>query len=318
VSHTEEAAPLAQFGSEYLVRTSGTFSYISGYTAFLSFVGFLAIGYNMARGWRVKNNIAPLLALTLVVGAMFTTGSRAPVYILVATAPVVLVMAVVGRVLTSQTAVRLFLLLPVIAIAALNLSSRAVEGFAERVSTSSDAASTRIFAPLYQVTQALSEGPALGMGIGTTHPSALTIMGSGSFWWLHDLLVEEEMARVAVELGVMGLVLTCLLRVLIAAFALKCAMSFKDSAYRALGIGLMIYLALGIHSQVIFNATIGLYYWGALGLMLTMRRFEQLVEAERLLRRAGQRVGRKPPGLVSGKLTVNRADGPSFGDRRGR
>jgi hypothetical protein len=176
------------------------------------------------------------------------------------------------------------------------------------------------------------------MGIGTTHPSALTIMGSDSFWWLHDLLVEEEMARVAVELGVIGLVLTCLLRVLIAAFALKCAMSFKDSAYRALGIGLMIYLVLGIHSSVIFNATVGLYYWGALGLMLTMRRFEQLVEAERLLRRAGQRVGRKParrsrasaalvvppepdlkePGLVSGKLTVNRADGASFGDRRGR
>jgi hypothetical protein len=176
----------------------------------------------------------------------------------------------------------------------LNLSPRAVEGFADRASTSSDSVSTRIFAPLYQVIDALSEGPALGMGIGVTHPSALTVMGSESMWWLHDLLVEEEMARVTVELGVIGLLLTLLLRVLIAAFALNCAMSFKDSAYRALGIGLLMYLAVGIISPVIFNATVGLYYWGALGLMLTMRRFEQLVEAERLLRRAGQRVGREP------------------------
>jgi hypothetical protein len=38
----------------------------------------------MARGWRLKNNIAPILALILVVGAMFTTGSRAPIYTLVA------------------------------------------------------------------------------------------------------------------------------------------------------------------------------------------------------------------------------------------
>ena len=41
-----------RFGSDDLVRTSGTFSFISGYAAFLSFVAFLAIGYNMARGWR--------------------------------------------------------------------------------------------------------------------------------------------------------------------------------------------------------------------------------------------------------------------------
>jgi len=133
------------------------------------------------------------------------------------------------------------------------------------------------------------------MGIGTTHPAALTIMGTESRWWLHDdLLTEEEMARVTVELGVIGLLLTCLLRFLIAAFALHCAMSFKDPAYRALGIGLMVYLALGIIFPVIFNATIGLYYWGALGLMLTMRRFEQSVEAKRFLRRADQEASREP------------------------
>src|SRR5262249_905294 len=76
---TEDGPGLEHFGYENIVRSSGTFSYISGYTAFLTFVAFLAIGYNWANGWRIKNNIVPVLALTLVVGAMFTTGSRAPV-----------------------------------------------------------------------------------------------------------------------------------------------------------------------------------------------------------------------------------------------
>ena len=178
VSHTDEAAGLVHFGCGMdLVRTSSTFSYISGYTAFLSFVSFLAIGYNLSRGWRIKNNIAPVLALTFVVGAMFTTGSRAPVYTLVATGPVILGMAVVGRVLAPRTAMRLCILLPVLAFVAVNLSSRAFEGFIDRVSSSGDSAELRLFSPVYQTIEALSGAPALGFGIGTTHQLRLDYNG---------------------------------------------------------------------------------------------------------------------------------------------
>jgi hypothetical protein len=282
VSHSDDAAVLVRFGAEDdLVRTSGTFSYISGYTVFLTFVAFLAIGYNTGRGWRVKGNIAPIVALTLVVGAMFTTGSRAPVYVLVATLPIILWLAVSGRILASKTAVRLCMLLPVITILALTISPRAVEGFAERASQFdwSDV-SDRIFQPVSETIYALSSAPPLGMGIGTTHASALTIMGVERAWWLQDLETEAEMARVTVEIGVIGLLLTWFMRCLIAMFALRCARSFKDPAYRALGIVLAIHLALGIIMPVILNVTAGLYYWGALGLVLAMRRLEQSTAAE--------------------------------------
>ena len=43
-----------------------------------------------------------------------------------------------------------------------------------------------------------------------------------------NLLTEDEMARVTVELGPIGLLLTYSLRFLIAVFALRCAMGFKD------------------------------------------------------------------------------------------
>jgi hypothetical protein len=276
VSHREEEeAVLAHFGRENIVRTSGTFSFISGYTAFLSFVAFLAIGYNLANGWRIKNNIAPILALTLVVGAMFTTGSRAPVYTLVATGPVILGLAASSRVLPIGTAVRLCLLIPIVVFVALHLSPRAFEAFTERVTESSDSTADRLLFPINQTIEALSRSPALGMGIGVTHPSALTIMGTKEPWWL-GVLVEDETARVTVELGFIGLLLIYLLRFVIVGFALQCALSFKDPAYRALGIVLMIHLAVAsVFGSITLNVTSGLYYWGAVGLVLAMRRFEQ-------------------------------------------
>jgi hypothetical protein len=291
VSSSEDPTTiLARFGREDFVRTSGTFSYISGYTAFLSFVAFLAIGYNMARGWRLKNNIIPIVALSLVVGAMFTTGSRGPIWILLATGPVILWLAATSKVLSLQTAMRLCLLLPVIAILALSVSPQAYQAFMERAEQADTAYTLeRAFSWYYQTMGVLSDEPFLGIGIGTTHPAALTIVGAEFPWWIPDeLLSEDEMARVTAELGPIGLLLTYFLRFLIAAFALRSAMRFKDPAYRALGIVLAVHLALGFISSIMLNATAGLYYWGALGLVLTMRQLEQAAG-----RVAGAVVGRK-------------------------
>src|ERR1700730_6855032 len=283
VSHSEDSeAVLSYFGEENFVRTSGTFSYISGYTAFLSFIGFLAIGYNMTRGWRLKKNMAPVLALALVIGAMFTTGSRGPVWTLLATGPVILWLAAARGVLSSRTAMRLCVLIPVIAIVALSVSPQAVEAFMARAASGGGSSETldRLFSPLFQTIMALSDGPALGMGIGATHPAAMTIMGVDWPWWLQDLITEDEMARVTVELGVIGLILVYSVRLLIAAFALRSAMTFKDPSYRALGIVLAVYLALGMIEPIMLNVTLGLYYWGPLCLVLTMRRWEQSAGVE--------------------------------------
>jgi len=283
-------ALIATFGREDFVRTSGTFSYVSGYTAFLGFVAFLAIGYNMAHGWRLKNNIIPIVALALVVGAMFTTGSRGPIWVLLATSPVVLWLAATSKVLSFQTAMRLCLLVPMITILALNVSPQAFQAFMERAEQADTSYTLeRAFSWFYQTTGVLPAEPLLGIGIGTTHPAALSIMGAESPWWVPDeLLTEDEMARVTVEVGPIGLLLTYFLRFLIAAFALRSAMRFKDPAYRALGIVLALHLALGLIVQIIFNVTAGLYYWGALGLVLAMRQLEQASGTV-----AGTVVGRK-------------------------
>jgi hypothetical protein len=100
-------------------------------------------------------------------------------------------------------------------------------------------------------------------------------MQTDEFSWLHGLIVEEEPARVAEELGMIGLLLIYFLRFLIAGFAFRRAMSFKDPAYRSLGIVLTAFLAVHILLPSINNPTAGLYYWGALGLLLAMQRLER-------------------------------------------
>src|SRR5262249_48338848 len=156
-------------------------------------------------------------------------------------------LAATSGVLSSRTAMRLCVLIPVIAIVALSISPRATQAFMAR-SGEADWSYTlmRFLWPLDETLGVLSDGPVLGTGIGTTHPSAITIMGVDSpWWWLNGLLTEGEMARVAEELGLIGLMLIYFWRFLIAAFALRCAMTFKDPAYRALGIVFTVNLAMG-------------------------------------------------------------------------
>jgi hypothetical protein len=137
----------------------------------------------------------------------------------------------------------------------------------------------RFFIPLNQTIAALSEAPALGTGIGTAHPAALSVMGAQFPWWL-PVLTEDEISRVMVEQGLIGFLLNYFLRFLIAAFAFRCARSFKDPAYRALGIVFAVWLVLGIPMGIYINFIHSLYYWGTLGLVLAMRRLEQSGSAE--------------------------------------
>ena len=276
VSHTEGESLLAQFGASYeLVRTSGTFSYITGYTTFLTVIALLAIGFNSAQGWRLKNNLVPVTALVLVVGAMFTTGSRTTFYSLFATAPLFLILGLRAGVLTTNVAVRLCALLPLIVFAAMNLSPEAVQAFSHRASHADDPVE-RLLGPMTQAIEAISNAPIFGMGIGVTHNSALSVMGALELWWLDaNLVFEGETARVAVELGAIGFVLVYALRIVIVAFALRCVFSYKDQAYRCLGIAMVANLSLGLIVPVVNNVTAGLYYWGSLGLLLCMRRLER-------------------------------------------
>jgi hypothetical protein len=284
-------AALARFGNEDLVRTSGTFSYIAGYTIYLTFITFLATAYNLAEGWRLKTALIPLIALPLVVAAMFTTGSRAPVYMVIVAIPIILLLAVRNGTLPFGTAIRVCILAPIIGFAAVNIYPPAFSAFVERATDpGSEETWIRATSPITETIGVLSTAPVFGMGIGTTHPSSLTVVGTDWPWWLGDLLTENEPARISVELGFIGLLLTYVLRIMISVASFQLTRSFKDRWHRAFGLVLSVYLTMAMTGSIMLNATAGLYYWGSFGLILAMRRQEQSARSLTPVRVEGARV----------------------------
>ena len=79
LDHDSENLRLASmFGSEGTekARTSGTFSYIGGYTTFLTVTLFLGLGLAASQRWQLSASRWYVLLVIVSVAAIFTTGSR--------------------------------------------------------------------------------------------------------------------------------------------------------------------------------------------------------------------------------------------------
>src|SRR5262249_20562 len=92
VSYDEEnVRNLAMFGvGNEKVRATGTFSYMGGYATFLTVMLYLGVGLAASRNWRFSGNLWPWTLVVVTVAAIFTTGSRSPIYGSVISAPLVL------------------------------------------------------------------------------------------------------------------------------------------------------------------------------------------------------------------------------------
>ncbi len=95
------------FGSSSYVRVTGTFSFISGYSAYLTAIVMLALAALATTRWRFRGNLAVYLALGLAILGMLMTGSRGPVVIIAALFPLYWWLAVAREKKSGPTLVRL-------------------------------------------------------------------------------------------------------------------------------------------------------------------------------------------------------------------
>jgi len=278
VSYDEEnVRNLAMFGvGNVKVRTTGTFSYPSGYTTFLTVMLYLGVGLAASRNWRFSGNLWPWTLVVVTVAAIFTTGSRSPIYGSVISAPLVLYIWSSRGVMSLRNFLKIGLTGMFISIIVAFIASGAIEAYDYRVQHAADSPMYRaLYWPLTEIYSAVTESPIIGVGVGSTHGSAVTIMGTKDYWWLEGTFFENESARVWQETGVIGFILVYVARIWLLVKAISLGLRFRTLLYAAMAGVIAGFFAQHLAAlNVINNPTAGIYYWFVGGLLFAMYRLE--------------------------------------------
>lgn len=261
-------------GSQLHARTTGTFPYIAGYTTFLT--AMLCLGASLATNnkWRLSGNVWPLLLVVVTIAAMFTTGSRGPIYAAIITSPLMFFIWRSADLVPMTTMLRIVAMWAIIAVAVSLLSSGAIEAYQYRAEHSDDPI-VRILSPMTEAYDILGETPVIGTGMASTHGAAITIMGTNSYWWLQGVFVEAETARILQETGIIGFILIYAARVWLLIKAITLGIQFRTPLYAAMSGAIAAFFAQFLDGTVINNPTAGIYYWFAAGLLFGMHRLER-------------------------------------------
>jgi hypothetical protein len=264
------------FGSSEYVRVTATFSFITGYTAYLLATAMLLLGVLGALRWRFRGNLYFFLALVMDLLGMLMTGSRGPVFLLVAVFPLYWWLAVIRERGGGAAFGRLVVAMVLVAGFLSFAGEDALNAFYGRALGRADVPS-RIASPLLSPFALLPEVGLVGYGIGATHQTAVTLAPHViPYSWLRGLLVEVESGRVMIELGPVGFGLVYLLRIVLSIVALRQVLLLRTRFHRALVIASLLFFLTSIPGGVVFDVTADLYYWFFAGLLLTAMRLDRL------------------------------------------
>ena len=262
------------FGQLYdRARVAGTFAYVSGFGAYLIAVAFLVLALLANRGWRFGGNLALYVGLLVIVAAMFATGSRGPVYSLIAAIAAYSVLTALAGDLSMTAALRACFGAIVLAAGIWAFLPEPAGAFQYRAYAAEDTLS-RILSPIVEPLAMAEEAGFFGFGIGAAHQSAAFLTGSAYPWWTKGIVAEAETSRVMLELGVPGFILVFVFRIAIALYALHAAFVLRTRPARSIALVLALFLAFQIIGSVIFNPTMNVLYWFAVGLVFALNRYE--------------------------------------------
>lgn len=256
------------------VRTSSTFSYIGGFGTFIPAMIGLTLVYVLARQ-RSDGYLVAIALLACCCLAVFTTGSRGVIVNIGLASFIGLMLAASQRLISSTVLFRIVLAVVVIGTVASYFAEQAINAFAYRADNSDDPIK-RLFSPFAEALNAFENGPIFGTGLGTTHNSAATVMGTKYFYWLHGVDVETETSRVMLEIGIVGFLLIYAPRIVLVFVAMDMMRRLKRPLFKAYCAIFAGYALAQIFGFVINNPTGGLYYWFGAGLMFAMYRLEHL------------------------------------------
>jgi hypothetical protein len=283
-ARSNEDAYVATFGSSAYVRVTATFSFITGYTAYLLAAVLLILTLLAAGRWRFRGHLLLFGALGMTLLGMLMSGSRGPVLLLIVLFPFYWWLAVIRERGGFAAFARLVVVLALVGGVLTFSGGKAVDAFLGRAAGVGDV-SGRVNAPLLTPWELLPQVGLLGFGIGATHQTAAALApGVVPYSWLHGLIVEVESGRIILELGPLGFLCVYFVRLYLTIFALVQALTLRTRFHRALATGSFLFFLAAIPGGVVFDVTSDLYYWFFAGILMLVVRLDR--EGERRSARA--------------------------------
>lgn len=259
------------------VRVPGPFTFVSGFTAYLT--AMLACSLVLIVGSPNRFGIsqwAMYAVCSACVLGMFMSGSRAPMLTGVALVVIFFFRSINLGFIRERQIWAVCTSVVVIIGAVLWVLPEALEAWSARTTAlqvDEDPILRRVFSEFTELWRVTYEAGLLGWGTGATHNAAVTIMDvPGGLWSWLPTISEGEMSRVMIELGLVGWALVYGARILIIVVLWRETAKLSERSARALLAGICAFLIVLLPSQIVLNPVASAYYYGALGLAFaTMR-----------------------------------------------
>jgi hypothetical protein len=275
---------IATFGANMdHARVTSTFSYITGYAAFLTGLGVILLGLALLEE-RKFVRLALYATLLFTITDLLMTGSRAPVAQFLVAAPFVVLLTMGSSTKRHvKGALVVAAVLAVLAYAAVTFFPDAQQAFVDRVVENDSENVSRVTAIWTGTARALSQAGMAGYGIGSTLPGS-------SF--LYDPLntpdpppwVEAELEHVIVETGFVGFLLTIAVRLLVPFELYRSLRLFPRSAARPLVAAALLFVLINLPMQIIVSRTAGIMYWFMAGVAFLPGSWAMMAAQEQVAR----------------------------------
>lgn len=257
---------VATFGEANRVRITGTFSYISGYTVYLTVVVLMGFPVMLSERKRwIRGATCGVMMLAL--GNLFMTGSRGPFLILALASVMLLVLAFRhGALVGARATLVVLVTLPLAVVIAQNAFPEAWTSFFERVTDNEDVGE-RLTGMVSNPVPAAEAAGVFGYGIGATHQAAGFLVPAGTAY-KRPPEAEGEWERIMLELGPIGFLLVVGVRILVVARLWTAFVTSRDSEHRWLVATALLFAAASLPGNLVFNHTASVLYWFFAGIAL--------------------------------------------------
>lgn len=260
-------------------RVTSTFSYISGFSGYLSLLIILVVYLLSIKTRQLLIAILLYLIFAFSVLCLLMTGSRGPTAFALLGGLIYLLLGGIFNLHTFKRALPALIISAAILFALVNFTSigkSVLESFMTRASSSEDIV-PRLLNTYIAPFRFFKEAGVFGLGIGRTYQGSVALGNNPFALW--DVVggYEEEQGRIVVEIGFVGYVLTFFVRILLVLYFWKLYRKLNDENLRLLALASMVFLlpfSIGV-ANLVFDHTSNILYWYVVGFLFLLPKLDE-------------------------------------------